>query len=280
MSQVDWRRILVVQEDGYDSIELRKLARVLHGQPSTEVSVFDYEELPAGIGGNFQSVPDHENRADIEHFMMQWRAGWRGFNHLIDEVYPLEAVPYQRPAVPGSCSGHHIGSDGTLGLFVTFGNVPGAVAGCWHEFGHLRLHSLGIGLEEYTPQFFNNPPGARYVSAIRKDKLRPISACLHGLYAWCLLSEGHLRFPVEDVRSFLSLNVLKLEDGLHTQEAQSQLTAEGEQLMTPFYEWADDLIRRIWEFIGRDQEVGSRSSYESWKDSSPVPNDLLYSEGA
>lgn len=280
MSQVNWERILIPQSDMYDSIELRKLARERFGQPTEgDSDKIAYKKLPPDIGGNFDSVPNHEHISEIEGKMQLWVEGWSGFQHFVDEVYPLEARPYQRPASPGSVSGHNIQSSGILGLFVTFGSIPGAVAGCWHEFGHLRLHSLGIRIEEYSDTFFSNPPTARYVSAIRKDKLRPISACLHGLYAWSLLSEGHLRFNIEEVRGFLSLNVLKLEDGLKTQKSQSILTPAGKDLLLPYYDYVEDLIQRIWNALGRRYESRDRQSYEQWKDSSPVPNDPLYAEG-
>ena len=276
----DWNKLMIPQPDNYDSEILLKLARERFGTPTEESSSdYKYSELPDGVGGNFKSVPDHEHIDQIEHYMELWPEGWKGFNTLLDKVYPLESIPFQRPAPMGSTSGHRIGPDGTLGTYVTFGNVEGAVAGLWHEFGHLRLHSLGIRMETFTDQFFLNSPESRYVSSIRKDSLRPISACLHGFYAWTLLSEGQLKFEnVDQVSCFLCMNIFKIEEGLETLKEHAVLTDIGKQLMYPLYDFAEDLAVRVRAALGDRLTEDHRKRFDEWKSESPVPSDHLYAE--
>ena len=125
----DWGRILIPQADGYDARQLLILAREQFGTPDDFSDQIQYDTLPSGIGGSFESIPDHENIDEIEKCMKMWTEGWKGFNIFMDKMYPLEAQPYQRPAPLGSTSGHLISDDGTLGAYITFGNVEGAVAG-------------------------------------------------------------------------------------------------------------------------------------------------------
>ena len=278
---MDWNKLILPQSDNYDSINLKKLARERYGEPKVSEDTFSYGGLPSSVGGNFEGVSDHENIPEIEKHLQLWPEAWVGYNILIDKVCPLESIPKQRPAPAGSTSGHFIDKkDGTLGVYVTFGHVAGAVAGLWHEYGHLRLHALDIRLETYPEQFFLNHPDSRYVSAIRKDQLRPISACLHGLYAWVLLSEGHMRFETEEVRPFFDTNIFKLQEGLESFRAHAKLTPDGEQLLNPLTEFTEDLIERIWNKIGRDGEEKSRARHDKWKDSSEVTSDNMYAEEA
>lgn len=73
-------------------------------------------------------------------------------------------------------------------VYSSLNDVIGGAEGLLHEMGHLKLKRMGVYYEHWNAVLANRPDEL-YVSPIRKDKLRPMGAVLHGLYSYLHVTE-------------------------------------------------------------------------------------------
>ena len=74
-------------------------------------------------------------------------------------------------------------------IYVTGGDPWGFAEGVVHETAHWKLRALGIMFEEWDDLLLDHSPSQLYDSPVRKDKLRPMGAVLHGQYSYVHVAE-------------------------------------------------------------------------------------------
>lgn len=242
---IDWARIAVPQPDGYDTVQLLDLARERWGY------VRQIGDGPRWLGLELlkATAPNGETLLPVEledprlegvaGAIDAWPDGRRALAFL-DHFTPLQ---YAGELGAGSCSGHNRAdeSGGRMGVYVTINDAIGGAEGVMHELAHQRLHAMGIDLEAHDRRLLLNDDEWRFFSPIRRDVLRPMSALLHGIYAWTFVLEIDL---ANDGLTYLASNVPKVRRGLQEIEANVQATDEGQAFLGGFLSWAHDATAR------------------------------------
>lgn len=145
-------------------------------------------------------------------------------------------------------------------IYVTIHDPVGCAEGILHETGHIRLHALGIGLEEHDGSLIQNESDELFVSPIRKDKLRPMSAVLHAQYSYMMVSELDLRLVeagVSDALDYAQINVPRIQQGYTEIQWNAKWTKAGEDFFTGLSLWMFSINERFAKCV---QSAAARSA--------------------
>ncbi len=286
---LDWYRLAKPQDDDYDMNALFEL-EFKRKQWQKYVAKTPYTLAHGGIavypganpnaGAHISLGPNTEpcDLSDItlewiqtiNPFVDTWTRGVYGLGRFVDEFWTWKTVRGnpkmdRYPFAPNS------GHKGCLNLpyhvlYATIDNlvegqsVPnphGVAQGLYHEYGHMRLFAMGIEIETHNDRLLLNGPDELYKSPVRYDKLRPMSAVLHGLYAWLMFTENdyqlyqagvitpsHNLTPVEELYRCTAHNIPKIKAGVAEVKQFGRFTSEGQDFVRGIYDWADDLVAR------------------------------------
>lgn len=268
---IDWTKMCKPQPNQYDSVVLCQLLKDKYGwarkKPVSDITLcdgvvdvvadrFSGATVNGGmIDGLAYCTP--ERMSGIDKHLAQWQDGYEAMKHFLDELWPKWSLS-QRSEGHGSSSGHHdiktymahypTDVRGVVtAVNVTVNNIPGCGNGMYHELGHVRMETMGIGVEWNDCRLLLNPSTEMYDSPIRRDKLRPMSAVVQAIYSWLMLTESdlhaahlapHVKIPV------ILWNVPKIIDGIHEIKTYGRFTDEGKQFFDTYFDWADDLVAR------------------------------------
>ena len=271
---IDWYKIAKPQSDGYDSNILCKKAQENYNWqksiPQTpyslcngNVAIFEGKNskcIPGfNLGPEGTFIP-HVCTAEwvdqFRPFIETWNDGCLALSKFVDEFWAWDLSdqhPLKSSGTSGCASGHidikreryyqHVVS-------VTTYSLHGCSEGIYHEYAHLRLQALGIRIEDHNYELLLNSPEELYSSSVRFDKKRPMSAVLHGVYAWlmflennCQLLKSHI-ISEEKFRSVVSQQYPKLENGINEVKQYARFTDNGNDFIRGVYDWSDDLVLR------------------------------------
>lgn len=257
---IDWIRVGKPQIDGYDTAILTQFLEAHHGwakhTPMGPLTLVNgrvgVAPDPHGYGSEYmtdgwnQTNPDV--LGDLDRYLAAWPAGYTGIGAFLDDLWPKWFPSTAR--VYGCSSGHHqMGPEHVRNsVYVTMNDAQGTAEGIYHEVGHLRLEALGIGIEQHDGRLLTNRMDELYDSSVRFDRQRPMSAVLHGLYAWLMLSENDLwcasKFSADESLIFLTPNLPKIQNGLDEVRRHARPTPEGELFLEGILAWGDDIVCR------------------------------------
>ena len=222
--------------------------------PSINLVSFVVCPDPAGArGGDLDLAAVDDPRIEVGFDLLEelWPGASWTMEGLLQAFHPLE---YLKPGGAGCCCGHINPPEvDYLGIYVTIYHALGMVEGLVHETGHIRLKCLGIDVEGHDGKILANGPDELFESSIRKDKLRPMEACLHAFYSYLFVTEVDLRafrrrhelvhVDPQEAGYLLDLNVGRTEEGLETIRAGAKWTDEGAAVWVVLEDWAEELIR-------------------------------------
>lgn len=276
---------LVVPGDG--CAQYQALASARWGTPLDEpdlpVLLGDcrIEAMPIKIGDAFQPESvDHPNIAAARDLFEHWPEAQAGFGALVSRFWPLGLVDEPDKRARGSCSGHQITEDGHRAAYVTVYDPIGCWEGLLHEWGHLRLWTLGVELETHDGGLLEHDDEERFVSPIRRDKLRPMSAVLHGVYCWVLMNDGRQRLfgKVNDAQlpGCLAWDLPKIEEGIITISEHARWTESGEAFGDALLEYAARVVANGWDLLGESAREPALQSSRKWIESQPVAASPLH----
>jgi hypothetical protein len=251
---VDWSRMAAPQEDGYDTTALAALARERFGYARPELG------WPRWCDGRLELIADTQERSDrirgaqlddprlfeVEAALKLWPNGYESTCRFLDHFTPFVADPPESQG-RGSTSGHFQVEKGSrCGVFVTIDDAVGCAEGILHENAHQRLHVMGMDLERHDGTLITNDDQWRYFSPIRREVLRPMSALIHGVYAWIWLSEIDIRAELAGMEgaAYMKNNVPKVKRGLDEIERHVTVTPEGRLFVDALLSWGRDLVAR------------------------------------
>lgn len=254
MHGIDWARMAKPQPDRYDTIALDWLhPEWLKIRPTTEFRFADgnvavVSPLPPTIGGleNASYAQVEAWAPKIDTYLSAWDDGYVAVKDFLDIFYPLNGPEGQ------GCTSGHVWQRDVINheIYVSVNDVHGCAQGVYHEVGHLRLHLMGIHMEDHDGMLLRNAPTELYHSSVRFDIKRPMTAVLHGVYAWLMFTENdyqlavHGRTPVYEFRDYAARNVPKIEKGMEEIQRYAKWTIDGEDFFEGLQNWADDLTLR------------------------------------
>jgi hypothetical protein len=193
----------------------------------------------------------------FEPYLRTWDVGCRALQGYLDDFCAYEMLVDGQRLVgqqrAGCSSGHLSMSRDRLVAHVvqvTKTDLHGCAQGIYHEYAHLRLETLGIEIETHDGTLLLNTPDELYHSSVRFDIKRPMSAVLHGVYAWLMFTENdyHLyRQNVTDLAEFTTYtkhNIPKIQNGIAEIQRYGKFTPDGAEFIRGVYDWADDLCAR------------------------------------
>lgn len=270
ISPIDWARVARPQDDGYDSTVLAGLqptwtkqspssldvtlcgGRVKVGPCRINMSMGD-NCVPVELSGGDYDPPArfHNWTHSLTRYLSGWSAGYRMLQNFLDEFWPYNDTQLSATSL-GCTSGHHIFSEHLPihAVYVTINNAMGCAQGIYHEVAHSRLEVMGIGIEHHDGRLLGNAPDELYDSSVRFDKKRPMSAVLHGVYAWLMFTENdyqNYQVYADYAQSWPWLtihNLPKIEKGVQELERYAHWTAEGDKFADGLFDWAESLLMR------------------------------------
>lgn len=242
---IDWKRIAQPQPDAYDSAVALTFCG---GLPLVEApnKIFGSVAVtacPRSLSPDLFNAPlDHPNIKEAERLVNLWPEGAASFKHLMREFHPLEAK--------GSHGrGSTCGSDESLPgkMYSTVHSAPGLAEAFLHELGHTKLRYLGVQLE-HADRIVGNSPDELFVSPLRKDKPRPMSAVLHACLSYSYVLELDLvMWTAENDRENLEaikLNHKRMAEGREVMKEFKPADDDGEDFIVGYLSWLDSLLAR------------------------------------
>lgn len=267
------------QADGSDSAAIVQMAEERWGRPEPYLGAARLGRVAVALAEQsiapwVEPTISHPNLPAIAKAMSRWPAAWEGFQRFVTVFWPLDQPGLN---ARGCTSGHAVLRSQRV-VYVTVYDVEGCREGLLHEWAHLRLEAMGVDLEFHDGRLLRND-NAGLISPIRKDKLRPMSAVLHGFYAWVLMSAGDViaaqQEGPENVVDFFRTNVAKLEEGILTLNRHARWTEVGAPFGFELIAWAEELVEQMWSFIPEPRDA-VRSRHRVWVETQEVSGSPLY----
>lgn len=255
---IAWQLMVKPQDDHYDSAILKflhpqsqRLQRIDNPAIALAEGAISVEQRPAWIGGVEDATPEQIREqivsGKIDGYLRHWSAGYTALRAFIDVLYPLTG-----PEGAGCTSGHVWRPDEPRHcIYVSINDAHGCAQGIYHEMAHLRLYVMGIEMEDHDYRLLLNAPDELYKSSVRFDKLRPMTAVLHGVYAWLMFTENDLQLfeqGVIDRQEFLTYagrNIGKIQAGMDEIRKHARWTDEGNEFFQGLQQWSDAIMKRI-----------------------------------
>lgn len=242
---IDWLRIAQPQPDAYDcAVALTFCGNLpLVEAPNKIFGTVAVTSCSRSLSPELTNAAlDHPNIKEAERLVNLWPEGAASFKHLMREFHPLE--------MKGSHGrGSTCGSDESLPgkMYATVHSAPGLAEAFLHECGHNKLRYLGIQLE-HADRIVGNPPDELFVSPLRKDKPRPMTAVLHACLSYSYVLELDLAmWAAEGDRENLDaikLNHKRMAEGREVMKNFKPADEDGEDFITGYFTWLDSLLAR------------------------------------
>lgn len=262
MDNIIWKRMGRPQDDMYDSGVLAMLEHERCGWTKTpptgktfcdgNIAIIQSPDSYMGEGVNVAT--DEQIEGDFPVRLTDALKAWpAGYNATVNFLDGLQAFYSPLLMGEGCMSGHHYLSPSRKDhtVYVTVNSLNGLVQGILHELGHLRLETMGIFIETHDFKLLLNPPEELYNSSVRFDKKRPMSAVLHGLYAWLMFTESDYQryqlkqIPFDYYSNVVGRNIPKIQNGWAEVNSFARWTPEGVEFFAGLTDWTNDLVARV-----------------------------------
>ena len=261
---IDWSRVAVPQDDGYDT-------GVIAGMAGADVRTPTLGN-PAMFGGRtrltasegrlprarYAVAPlDHPNIARGEALLGSWPAAHRQCGALLREVSPFldpTLTPAQWDHNPGSSSDGFGFAFGVIAA--TVDNAYGFAQALVHETAHHKLRALGVQLGT-AERLIANDAAQLYESPIVRDRRRPMTAVVHAQYSFmhataldvAMHDAAHDDETRKAAAYLLARNVPRMEAGRRELAAHLRTDAAGDAFFAAFERWSDATLRRGREIL-------------------------------
>lgn len=257
---IDWTKLAKPQPDYSDVEALRELEPgwtqpvLSAGTKFLLDSIAIDPQVGVGRMSSYKAIATNitdEWIATQNAYLNKWSVGEGMLRVYLDYFWPFY-IPTWGEGGKGCSSGHQmIDAKHTYHAVYVSTNDPGGCAqGIYHEAAHLRLESMGIKIETHDGRLLLNGVDELFDSSVRFDKKRPMSAVLHGVYAWLMFTENDYHnfkagmFSIDDYRSYVERNIPKIIKGMDEIDAHARWTDEGKDFFAGVSDWAIDLIER------------------------------------
>ena len=246
---IAWHRLAQPQPDQYDTLIALDLLRrrgYVRQEVGASPSCFDGQvairheppqafSLPADC---VPAAPDHPNIGRACELVRLWPTAFGQFQLLIDSV---SVFTYRHDIALSN----HAGRPGAIAA--TADNAA-ALAECLvHEMAHQKLRALGVEMES-AERLIRNPLEQTFMSPIRLDRLRPMSAVVHAEYSYTYVAALDIEIArsssacAEDRRAAalaLARHVPKLKFGLDVIRDHAEMDEPGAAFMEAWLAWVE-----------------------------------------
>lgn len=270
--RIDWGRVAQPQADGYDTEVAKRLGKErygwikrwpaagvrtwLHGGVELMVPPWDKEVL---IGN---PVVEHPNLEVAERILREaWPTLWSQCRELIQVLHLTLADDMGTSELGTGCKCGPMGDRVSFEFQVTVNFGVGLLEAVVHELAHNKMKTHGISLYHWERLLTNPIPTDEaiesgegkylYVSCIRKDKLRPLGACVSAYYSYLHVSDLLLQLVDAGVIGGYAIQQwLEVQRGRIT-EGRAQVAqvvepdVEGVRYFEAMQDWADRLIAQL-----------------------------------
>lgn len=247
---MDWQLLAEPQDDGYDLECIVEAARERwpNWRPSGRPP--DVHNLHAKKHWIPQAADSEAVRAVMKH-LDSWPAMRRTFDEMLDVFSPSLREGWGS-GVGCSCGNYQPNSEnGLMCVETTVNSTIGGAEGIVHETGHLKLHALGMDLEEHDGCILANDPEELYESPIRKDKLRPMSAVVQAQYSYIHVLQLDLLCDHPDRHQCIAVYLPRMEGGHETILKSARWTeGSGEAWWAGFKDWSERVMAESREVLG------------------------------
>lgn len=235
---IDWGRVAEPQADGYD---VDVALSFIEPFPKAE----RIQTISRSLDPSLTAAPvDHPNIKLAENLLSLWPEGFNSFQKLIYCFYPLHVEGIQGR---GSVCGSDEAKPGEM--YATVYSVAGLADAFVHELAHQKLRYLGIKVEHAT-RLITNDPEEMYVSPLRKDKLRPMTAVAHALFSYSYVTQLDLIMyeHEQDERekaghfSAIETNYNRLLEGDSVLRPNLKMDQDGARFFAGYYDWLDRIL--------------------------------------
>ena len=277
-ADIDWSRIAAPQPDQYDTeVALDLMANKLRGRwlycgasgedwwrPDGRIKLGDgrvdvgycYDGPCAGsLPRDQTNAPlDHPNIAAAEEFLHAWPVAAEQFGRLMRCLHPVidPHRPSDERAFLGGSNSHSEDHRAMFGTLCSTINCPLMLAdNCVHEMAHQKLFALGVYKESSTA-LITNDPQEMYASPVIVDRPRPMTAVIHGVYAFCYVAQLELHVLDTNLlngerRDMLRKRLPNVLGRLHTgvREIVDNVRSDacGTAFLGGLYRWIDQLLK-------------------------------------
>ncbi len=264
----DWTRMARPQADGYDTEIMRQLAKERYDWTKTFPQGGTDTWLDGAVmlrraehaqGPNLIQAPlNHPHLAITEQWLGDyWPEFYAQASDLLQTVYPFVDNDAEQAPLRTGCSCGPMGNRVGFEISVSVNGAVGMLEGIAHEFGHSKLKVLGVSMVHWERLVANPEPTEEaiesgvgdylYASMVRKDKLRPLGACIHGYYAYLYVTEMLRRltgpvFTFESNAGWLQLMATRIDSGARQIREVVTPTEEGAAFFRGCDDWAQELI--------------------------------------
>lgn len=259
---IDWLRVAEPQEDGYDVQVIAEGLRTRYGWTKTQMHPDTLHIGSIIITDGGVDTPTMVSALDtitlpqidaIEGYLKVWPTGWTMMQALVDEFW-VKRRPGAGVGSMGYCSRHYLPDtiSGRTVVCVTIGDPQGCAEGMYHEVAHIRLWALGIGIASHSGLLFENQDTELYDSPYRNDIQRPMSALIHGLYAWTMLTTNDIHVRTSSMEypdPYIQRNYDRLKQGLDTVATHVRPTPIGRPFIDGLLTWGERVIAKASGYI-------------------------------
>jgi len=263
---IAWERLAWPQDDGYDSEVILRLAEArfpgreparAQALAATDVRVCGGRVAVRHVGEPCPRAPDHEHGpladpglAQALALLERWPAAARQLPRIVHTISPMIPVAHELarwPELRGSASTSQSSQFGVL--WVTTYDPAATAQALVHEMAHNKLFALGLDLES-SGRLVTNPLEQLFVSPIRTDRKRPMSAVLHAQYSFMHVTALDLAMLAGEtdpaMRAYLAgllrRNVERMEAGRREIAEHVRTDAEGAIFVAAFLEWTAQVL--------------------------------------
>lgn len=255
------------QDDNYGIAETLVLARKRYGWqkawPTIDVTTWldGAVTMRRGTGDNAPRMvavdPPLALLRDAEVLLRDaWPACYAQLEGLLQTVYTYaDPTACSKSRWGTGCSCGPMGDRVSFEIAVTADSPIGFLEGVVHEFGHNKLKTHGVSLLHWERLVTNPAPVPEdeaagtgphvFDSPIRKDKKRPMGACLSAWYAYLYVTELIVRlrdrYPEADLDEWARYNAARIADGVTLIEDHATLDGAGVAFFGAATAWARDL---------------------------------------
>lgn len=242
---IDWSRVAEPQADSYDYHIASELNFARYGHvevPRSRIRIHGVAVVEALLDNDYMT-PISILDINVDRVWIAL-SRWHLARSVARHVHTWTPYRFRDWTGGRGCSSgntHPREAGGLVKIFSTVDDPIGGADGFVHECAHQKLYALGIDLEEHDGLLLKSNQDKKFFSPVRRDVLRPMTAVIHGIYAWTHMIALELAQD-KDGLPYLAVNVPKVRMGLRIINDNAETTDIGRAFLDGFLAWSRRLV--------------------------------------
>ncbi len=257
--KIEWSRMAVPQEDGYDTELTIQFASLSQRQLRNTDNCFcggavAIREAPDGGLFTDKIHParvDHPNIARAGDLLARWPAVYFQFIGLIDTLYPYTDPQQAKMGENALGSSSHSYPEQLGSIYATVDNPLGLAQALINEMAHTKLRAFGVSASSAKGLILNDP-AELFDSPIRVGRKLPMPGVFHDQYSFMHVTALDLEMfdkanngkERSHILMLLARNVPRMQSGQEILDRHLKTDDAGKQFADAFLAWSSDILRR------------------------------------